>query len=131
MPAKPWPTFGAPNPDANSLALLSCLPLKSFARVLPFMFYTAQVINQLSAAPGLLGYSLLARPLSKKFWTLSAWDTDADLHAFVRHPPRVRIVIALAPHVAKTEFICWPVKASQLPLQWEDALARFHNRSLK
>jgi len=129
MPAKPWKGFGSPRPDADSVALLSYLPLNSYARVFPFMFYTAQVVNQLSAAPGLLGYTLLARPFSKKFWTLSAWESDAALNAFGHDPPHVRIMVALAPHMAKTEFIRWPVKASQLPLAWDDALARFERHS--
>jgi quinol monooxygenase YgiN len=129
VPAKPWKAFGSPKRESDCVALLSYLPLKSHMRLLPFVYYTAQIINQLSAAPGLLGYSLLARPASKKFWTLSAWESDTALDTFVRHPPHVRIMVALAPYMAKTEFVRWRVKGAELPLKWDDALARFRSRS--
>ena len=40
-----------------------------------FFLYTSQVVKKLASARGLLGYSFLARPLSKRFWTLSAWES--------------------------------------------------------
>ena len=43
MPASPWRTFGAPDSHGDYFALLSYLPLKSYWRVFPFVFYTAQV----------------------------------------------------------------------------------------
>ena len=79
MPASPWRTSGAPDPNGDFVALLSYLPLKSYWRVPPFFLYTAQVAKQLASAQGLLGYSVLARPLSKRFWTLSAWKDEAAL----------------------------------------------------
>lgn len=124
MPAKPWESSVAPSPERGYVALLSYLPLKSYSRLLPFFVYTFQIAKQLASAQGLVGYSLLARPLSKRFWTLSAWENDAALQAFVQHPPHVRIMTALAPHMEKTEFVRWPVKGFQLPLNWQDALAR-------
>jgi quinol monooxygenase YgiN len=130
MPASPWRSFLSPGPDGDYLALLSYLSLKSYWRLPSFFFYTAQVALQLASAEGLLGYSVLARPLSKRSWTLSAWKDDAALHAFVQHPPHVHILTALAPHMDQTKFLRWNVKASQLPLRWDDALRRFADSSL-
>jgi quinol monooxygenase YgiN len=124
MPATPWRTSGSPDRNSDFVALLSYLPLKSYWRVLPFFRYTAQVAKQLASAQGLLGYSFLARPLSKRFWTLSAWENEAALHVFVQHPPHVRIMGALAPHMGETKFVRWTVKGSELPLRWDDALRR-------
>jgi hypothetical protein len=73
---------------------------------------------------GVLGYSVLARPLSKQFWTLSAWKDDAALGTFVQYPPHVRIMTALTPHMGETKFVRWMVKGFQMPLSWEDALSR-------
>lgn len=92
-------------------------------------YYTAQVVKQLASAQGLLGYSVLARPLSKRFWTLSAWKDDAALRDFVQHSPHVRIMTAIAPHMDQTKFWRWTVKGSQLPLGWDDALRRFVDNS--
>ena len=125
MPAIPWRTFGSPDPNGDYVALLSYLPLKSYWRVPAVVVYTAQVVKQLDTTDGLLGYSFLARPLSKRFWTLSAWQNENAVRAFVQQPPHVRIMAALAPHMAETQFVRWTVKGPQLPLQWHDALRRF------
>ena len=127
MPPSPWRTVGSPDPNGDIVVLLSYLPLKSYGRVLPFFLYTVQVVKQLASAQGLLGYSLLARPLLKRFWTLSAWENREALRAFVQHPPHVRIMAALTRHMDKTRFVYWTVKGSQLPLQWDDALRRFQS----
>jgi hypothetical protein len=81
-------------------------------------------VKQLASAEGLLGYSVLARPLSKRFWTLSAWESDVALRTFVQHPPHVRIMTALTPHMGETKFVRWMTKGGELPLQWDDALRR-------
>jgi len=127
MPETPWRTFRAPNPNGNFVALLSYLPLESYWRVLPYAIYTAQVVKQLATADGLVGYSLLARPLSRRFWTLSAWESEAALRTFVQNLPHLRIMTALAPHMDKTKFVRWAVKGSELPLRWDDALRRSNN----
>lgn len=129
MPVSPWRTFVSPDPNGDFVALLSYLPLKSYWRILPFVVYTAQVVRQLASADGLLGYSLLARPLSKRFWTLSVWKNEVALQAFVQHPPHQRIMTALSLHMDKTKFVRWTVKGSQLPLRWDDALSRIADRT--
>lgn len=125
MPATPWQAFGSADPDADFIALLSYLPLKSHWRIPSLLTYMLQVNKQLAQSNGLLGYTLLAQPFSKRFWTLSAWQNDAALRAFVQHPPHLQIMAALAPHMDKTHFVRWSVKGSALPLQWDDALRRF------
>jgi len=125
MLASPWRSFGSPNPDSDAVALLSYLPLKSHWRIFTLLFYLSQIVKQLAQSNGLLGYTLLAQPFSKRFYTLSAWQNDAALRAFVQQPPHLQIMSALAPHMDKTHFVRWTVKASALPLQWEDALRRF------
>jgi len=127
MPERPWRTFRAPDPNGDFVALLSYLPLKSYWRVLSLAIYGQQVVKQLATAGGLVGYSLLARPLAKRFWTLSAWESEAALRAFVQDQPHQRIMTALAPHMDKTKFVRWIVKGSDLPLRWDDALRRFSN----
>ena len=109
MPAAPWRSFRKPEPERDYLALLSFLPLKAFWRMPAFLLGAAGVMKQLAAAQGLIGYSLLARPLAKNFWTLSVWED-------------VRLMTSLTPHMGKTKFVRWTVKGSGLPLVWDDAL---------
>jgi quinol monooxygenase YgiN len=125
MPPVPWRTLASPDPNREFLALLSYLPLESHWRILPFLIYTAQITRQLAATKGVLGYSLLARPLSKRFWTLSAWESEDALQTFVHQSPHGRVMNALAPHMQQTQFLRWSVKGAQLPLSWDDALRRF------
>jgi quinol monooxygenase YgiN len=129
MPATPWRTFGSPDPNGDFVALLSYLPLKSYWRVPSFFYHTVLVAKQLASAQGLLGYSVLAHPFSKRFWTLSAWKDEAALRDFVQHPLHVRIMTAIAPHMDQTKFWRWTVKGSQLPLGWDEALRRFADNS--
>lgn len=110
MPASSWRTFGAPDKNGDFVALLSYLPLKSYWRVPQFLLCTAQVVKQLATADGLLDYSVLAHPLSKRFWTLSVWKDEDALRAFVHHPPHVRVMAGLAPYMDKTQFVQWMVK---------------------
>jgi hypothetical protein len=63
MPASPWRTVGSPDPNGDFVALLPYLPPKRHWQVLPFFFYTAQVVKQSASAQGLLGYSFPARSL--------------------------------------------------------------------
>jgi hypothetical protein len=93
MPESPWRTFGSSEPEREYVALLSYLPLKSYWRIPHFFFHTAQVVKQLASAEGVLGYSVLARPLSMRFWTLSVWKNEAALRTFVQYPPHVRIIL--------------------------------------
>ena len=117
--------LGSPDPNREFVALLSYLPLKSYWQVVPFFIYSAQVMKQLASAEGLLGYSFLAHPFSKRFWTLSAWTNEAALRYFVQQSPHKRIMTTLSPYMDETKFVRWMVKGSQLPLLWEDALRRF------
>ena len=126
MPASPWRQIASPNPDDEFVAILTYLPLKSYWRVLPFILIV-RVVKKLTSAQGLVGYSFLARPLSKQFWTLSAWKNEDALRAFVQHPPHVRIMTAMTPHMGEAKFVRWMVKGSQFPLNWDDALRRFAN----
>ena len=121
MPAKPWVTFRRPDPEGEYIALLSELPLKRFRDLGEFLLYTWQVQNQLRSAPGLVGYSLKARVLTKRFWTLSVWEAEADLRQFVGQVPHSRVMTALG---NKTHFLSWSIRGSQYHPSWQAALGR-------
>lgn len=42
----------------------------------------------------------------------------------VQQQPHLHIMTSLAPHMGKTHFVRWTVKASALPPQWNDARRR-------
>jgi heme-degrading monooxygenase HmoA len=73
---------------------------------------------------GLVGYSLRARLAAKRFWTLSVWEDETALRAFVAAPPHAAVMKALAPHMGASRFTHWTVKGYDLPLKWDGALKR-------
>jgi len=124
MPATPWIGISAPAPDREYLALISYLPLRHFRAIPNFFRFTFQIQGQLKTASGLIGYSLDAKPFSRKFWTLSVWHDQQSLDNFVRQVPHGQVMRALAPHMGKTQFAQWAVTHADIPPNWAVAKAR-------
>jgi len=100
MPPSPWKWCRQASPERQHLVLLSVLPLKRFSRIPWVLLHTLRIARQLAAARGLVGYSLNGEPLAKRFWTLSVWEDDAALRAFVGmrpHAQAMRVMTALPP----------------------------------
>jgi hypothetical protein len=126
MPAIPWRRFSAVEPDREYLAMASRLPLVSHRTIPRFLRLTLVVARQLQRTPGLVGYSLLAQPIAKTFWTLSAWQDQHALAAFTRAMPHLQVMKDLRPHMRATTFARWTVHGSTLPVTWTDAIARLN-----
>jgi hypothetical protein len=124
-PPTPWKSLVEPESDRDYVVLLTHLPLRQLTRLPRFLPYVRKIQHQLDAAPdGLVGYSLLAKPLSSNYWTLSAWlDADA-IAGFIRQAPHRDAMHELPQvlHGFKTDR--WTVKGHDLPPSWKDALTR-------
>lgn len=120
----PWTALSNVDTDREYQALLSYLPLKTYFAIPRFSLFTFQIIKQLRAAPGVVGFSLRAKPMSRKFWTLSAWEDEKALMDFVRELPHGEAMKKLAPRMDRTGFTRWKAPGSALPLKWEDAMQR-------
>ncbi|HWU37604.1 MAG TPA: antibiotic biosynthesis monooxygenase [Candidatus Acidoferrum sp.] len=129
MPALRWRSFRTAEPDRDYLALLSELPLKSYLALPRFLRFTRQVQRQLKTAPGLVGYSLLARLWRKQFWTLSVWEDEQALMDFVNAVPHRAVMPALQPDMGETQFLRWTIRGDAYPPSWEAALARTISQS--
>jgi hypothetical protein len=127
MPVTPWMKREIPEPGDRYLAFISYLPLKHFRAVPKLFRFSLETQRQLRTSPGLIGYSLDARPFSRKFWTLSVWRDQQSLMDFVRALPHSRIMQALAPHLGKSQFAQWTVESPEIPLDWNSAKARIGN----
>ena len=124
MPAIPWMNFSEIDPQREYLVMASRLPLRSYLRIPMFLRLTLAVRRQLARSDGLVGYSLLAQPLSKTFWTLSAWVEGERLGAFARAMPHTDVMERLRPHMGRTTFVTWRVRGEALPVSWKDATGR-------
>ena len=125
MPATPWSVRRLPDPGREYLVLLSFLPLRRFRDFPAFVRHDARITRQLSGARGLIGYSKLGRPWVKRFWTLSAWEDEAALAAFIHTGPHVRAMSELPPRMGPTRFVRWTLPGAALPPTWDDALRRW------
>lgn len=120
----PWRSLSQPDPGRQYVALLTALGLQR-ARDVPLLFWhTWRIWGQLRKSRGLVGYSLRAELLSQRFWTLSAWEDELTLQAFVRTLPHVRIMKVMAPRTRANSFLRWTILGADLPPRWDDALAR-------
>ncbi|HWZ97664.1 MAG TPA: DUF3291 domain-containing protein [Candidatus Dormibacteraeota bacterium] len=124
MPIVPWTAISSAVADREYLALISYLPLRHFRAIPNFFRFTVQIRSQLKTTQGLIGYSLEARPFSRKFWTLSVWENQQSLNNFVRQIPHSQVMQALAPHMGKSQFAQWFVTAAEIPLDWAVAKSR-------
>jgi hypothetical protein len=120
----PWRSQSVPDPARDYLVMASRLPLLSYRRIPHFLWLTLSVARQLEHTPGLIGYSLLAQPGRKTFWTLSAWTDRAHLGAFVGAMPHLAVMSRLQTHMGATRFTTWTVNGSSLPISWPDAIER-------
>ena len=120
----PWIMFGPPDKNREYFALLSSLPLNKYRAIPGFLRFSSQIQKQLRATPGVIGYSLRAKLLSRNFWTLSAWADEKSLMGFVVKIPHEQAMKAMAAHMGPTKFTKWKVPGSVLPLQWKDAMLR-------
>jgi len=120
----PWKSVSAPVAGKDYVALVSFLPLKKHSMIPKFFLLTLETQHQLAKSRGLIGYSIYAELLRKRFWTLSVWEDDQALADFVQATPHGRIMEQLAPHMGRTRFEQWRARAEDMPLDWRSARER-------
>jgi len=128
MPASPWKSFAAPENDREYHAMLSYLPLNKWRAMPRFFRYSRQIQHQLASSEGLIGYSLDANVLIRKFWTLSVWEDEESLWRFVRRMPHSRVMTDLLTDMGQTEFYHWKADGSSVPPDWDEAKRRMRER---
>jgi hypothetical protein len=101
--------------------MASRLELKHRRHALAFLVAALRIKRQMLSAPGALGLSLVAKPLRRTFWTLSAWQDEAALRATVGRQPHLGIMNRFRPRMAGSAFVSWTVPASALPMTWQEA----------
>jgi Domain of unknown function (DUF3291) len=125
MPELTWTSCAKPAPDQEYVAILSYLPLKGFWALPQFFYYTRRIQTQLKSARGVVGYSLLAHLVAKRFWTLSVWQDEVSLMNFVHKDPHREAMMTLRRFMGGTHFLRWKIKGSAVPPNWHDAMERF------
>jgi heme-degrading monooxygenase HmoA len=125
MPTLPWQAAANPVVEGPPyVTMLTYLPLKHYRDTPRFLLYVVRVYLQLRRTKGVVGFSMRAKPLAKKYWTLSAWTSHEAMSQYIHTPPHLEVMRSMQGSMGQTAFTSWEVGASDLPLRWDDALAR-------
>ena len=124
MPATPWKTLREPDPEREYVVLLTHLPMRRPSKLPRFFGYVRKIQKQLDRTAGLVGYSLLAKPLRADYWTLSVWEDDEALRRFVAERPHLDAMGELPRYLSGFRTIRWTAGGRSLPPDWDDAVAR-------
>jgi quinol monooxygenase YgiN len=120
----PWQSVHAANDRRQYLALLTYLPLKRYRKMWMFSRHVRAIRRQLAGTPGLIGYSLRAKLLRHRFWTLSVWEDEAALTAFVGNEPHRKTMGSVRPLMDTPAFVQWEILGSNVPPSWDEAIHR-------
>jgi heme-degrading monooxygenase HmoA len=113
MPTLPWTI--AHEHDGDVVVLASRLHLRRFRHVPGFLREALAIRRQVRRSPGAVGVSLLAQPLRKTFWTLSAWADEQAIETFVAAEPHRATMAKYHDRLEHAEFTTWTVSAITLP----------------
>jgi len=129
MPVLPWTTPPAvTGPDGDVVVMATRLNLAAYRYIPAFMRAAMAVRRQVLRSSGALGVSLDAHPLSRRFYTLSAWHDQPSLDAFVRAAPHRDVMRRFGPRLRNPVFLSWTVPAGSLPVPWSEARRRLDER---
>ena len=135
VPTLPWAAgTAAAEPTGSVVVLGSRLELRSFGPIVGFLRAAMTVRKQVRASPGALGVSLIAQPLHKTFWKLSAWVNQTALNAFVGTQPHAAVMTHYRPDMASSTFATFTIAPAELPARnsnarklWEVARGRLRD----
>jgi heme-degrading monooxygenase HmoA len=121
MPTLPWTVPNPAPPNTQAFVMASRFEVRSARNVPGFFVKALSAWRQVRSAPGALGASLIAQPLKRTFFTLSAWEDRDALYAFAATEPHRSIMNGLRPTMRESTFTFWEVPVAELPITWANA----------
>lgn len=120
----PWKSMEPLERHREYLVLATSIPPRSMSSTRKLFQGASAVRTQLEGTEGVVGFSLLARPLRKQYATLSVWVDQPALAAFADASPHKELMTELAGEMATTKFVRWTIKGSDGRPSWKEALMR-------
>ncbi|MFQ5546637.1 MAG: DUF3291 domain-containing protein, partial [Acidiferrobacterales bacterium] len=118
MVIAPWKQLAKPDASKEYLAIVTHLPVKHYRAVPLVAKYSYKVEKQLTETPGLIGYSMASKPWAKQFWTMSVWEDEAALMAFVLSGVHKHAMRRFHNEMGTTRFVRWKVLGTDIPIKW-------------
>jgi heme-degrading monooxygenase HmoA len=82
--------------------------------------------RQLRRTPGAISVSLAMRPLRRRSWSVSAWESEADLRRFLRSASHRATVQRYRDHM-RVRSEQWRAEGFDLADAWREASERFES----
>ena len=120
----PWKWSTSLEPEREYLVLASSIPPRSRRSTWGLFRGAGAVRKQLGVTDGVIGFSLLARPLRKQYATLSVWTGEDALARFAGADPHRDLVRELTAEMGATRFVRWTIRGADGRPSWADALRR-------
>ena len=120
----PWKWSTSLEADREYLVLASSIPPKSRRSTWRLFRGASTVRKQLKGTHGVVGFSLLARPLRKQYATLSVWTGEDALAKFAGTDPHRDLMRELTPEMGATKFVRWTIRGAEGRPSWDDTLRR-------
>ncbi len=128
-PPQPWKRIAAAEPEREYVAFTSRFFLRSPLRLPAFFMQSRRIMKQANTAPGIVGWSLGANLFRLEFYTLSAWQDDASLRAFISSADHGAASKKFADDMRSASvFVHFKVLGRHLPLKWKQAVALQNQR---
>jgi hypothetical protein len=130
MPTLPWQAVERPHDQtAVAVVMASRFRVRRFRDVPRFFFDSLRIHRQVLAAEGAFGVSLVAHPLRREFFTLSAWADRVSVNKLVSTDSHRSAMRRHHPVMAQSRFVFWEVTCGELPVTWDDSYHRLEGRA--
>lgn len=104
------------------LAAVTRLRLRSWRFLLPFAIHASRSQTQAINAPGCIGV-LTRKTAGLAFWTLTAWESEAHLRAYLSRDPHRSAMPKLFPWCDEAVTTHWDIEERKLP-DWKTATSK-------
>lgn len=123
----PWRTMEPLDPTRDYVALVSDIPPLRLSSTGRWFRGAREVESQLRDTEGVVGFSLAASPLRKRYMTLSVWTDEEALARFASTRAHGRLVDELHPEMAPTRFVRWTFSGRDGRPRWRDGVRRIED----
>lgn len=120
----PWRAVQSLDPGRDYVALVTDIPPKRLSSTGRWFRGASEVKEQLPATEGVVGFTLSASPLRKRYLTLSVWTDEEAMERFARSGAHGRLVRELGDEMAHSRFVRWTFPGSDGRPRWRDAMHR-------